>query len=137
VYANDVKIVLFLFEQAVYEFGCAQDIVNEDVVEEFDVGSPFFEVVHNKEGKNVASIRNEGTVNLYTAQNFSRSQVARVQRENGDIVPDVYVLLGHMFCICSQAAYKRWGVFPNKKADPQNFVKLQAFITFLNIFIAS
>jgi Lrp/AsnC family transcriptional regulator for asnA, asnC and gidA len=40
-HAYNVKIVLLLFYQAIYEFCSAENIVNKNVIEEFYVGAPF------------------------------------------------------------------------------------------------
>lgn len=55
--ADDVEIVFFFLDESVDEFGGAQDVVGEDVAEEFDVGAPLFEVIGHEEGKNVAGVR--------------------------------------------------------------------------------
>jgi len=42
VHANHIKVILLFLDESIDGFGCAQDVVYEDVVEEFDVGSSFF-----------------------------------------------------------------------------------------------
>ena len=51
-------MILLLFYHAVDEFSRAENIVHENVIEEFYVSSLFLQIVNHEKWKNVACIRN-------------------------------------------------------------------------------
>ena len=117
--ADDVKLILFFLNQTINEFGGTQNVVDEDVIEEFDVSSPFLEVVHDEEREDIACVSYKGAVNFNAFDYFASLQVSRVKRENRNIVPNVNVFLSDVFSISAQAPYQGGRIFPNEKANSQ------------------
>ncbi len=74
-YADEVEVDLFFFNKAVDEFGGGKDVVDKNVVEEFDVSAPFFKVISDEEGPNVGCVRDLGTVDFDASEDFVGLQV--------------------------------------------------------------
>src|SRR3972149_11805412 len=117
--ADNIKVVFFFFYESIQEFRSAQNVVDEDIVEEFDVCPPFLKVINDEERENVACISDQRSMHLYAFEDFSGFQIAFVQREDRDVMSDVDELVGYVFRVSAQSANECGWILPDEKANPQ------------------